>query len=127
MVKILPNLKAWLLPYAYRTGPVWPLGETMLRVRLDPLRKAAGITAWPENGLQHSYRYRAKFGDAARLALEKGHTTTREIFAHYRELVQEHEAEANWKITPAAGDEKVVRLARVPQLGGTAKKLSEGR
>jgi hypothetical protein len=40
------------------------------------------------------------FKDAARLALEMGHTTTAMIFGHYREVVDPLAATAFWKILP---------------------------
>jgi hypothetical protein len=38
--------------------------------------------------------------DAARLALEMGHTDTSMIFGHYRELVRADEAAKYWQIEP---------------------------
>jgi integrase len=102
LVKLTDNLKAWLRPFAAKKGPVWPLGETMWRVKLEPVRKAAQLAVWPENGLRHSFGsyHLAKWNDAAALALQMGHTTTKEIFAHYRELVRPDEAERYWSICP---------------------------
>jgi integrase len=74
------------------------------------VRKAAGITRWPKNGLRHSfasYRY-AKTNDASLVASELGHTTTAMLFNTYRELVSPEEAECYWKISPAVDAEKVV-------------------
>lgn len=116
LVTIQPNLLAWLRPYAARTGYVWsprrglkpgqeakPGGESSWRMCIAPVIKAAGLSKWPQNGLRHSYGsyHLAKFQDAAKLALEMGHTTTKEIFAHYRELVRPEDAESYWKLQPA--------------------------
>ena len=67
-----------------------------------PVRISAGITECPENGLRHSFGsyHLAKHGNANALALEMGHTTTKEIFAHYRELVRPEDAERYWNIRP---------------------------
>ena len=102
LVKIEPNLASWLKPFADRTGRVWRFSEPMWRVRMEPVRAAARITDWPQNGLRHSYGsyHLAKFSDAAKLALEMGHTTTREIFDHYRELVTSDSAIAFWSLRP---------------------------
>jgi integrase/recombinase XerD len=44
--------------------------------QLRAVRKAAGITDWPDNALRHSFAsyHLAHFKDAAALALEMGHT-----------------------------------------------------
>lgn len=111
LVTIQPNLRAWLAPFADRKGPVWPGkkpgahgGESNWRVKLEPVREAAELTEWPENGLRHSFGsyHLAKHGNANALALEMGHTTTKEIFAHYREVVRPDDAERYWNIRPAA-------------------------
>lgn len=111
LVKMADNLREWLRPFAGRSGPVWPGrqpgthgSESNWRAALQPVRSAAGIAQWPENGLRHSFGsyHLAKHGNAAALALEMGHTTTKEIFAHYRELVRPEEAERYWNIRPTA-------------------------
>jgi hypothetical protein len=43
----------------------------------------------------------AHFRDAAKLALELGHTSQKLIFQHYRELVKPAEAAKYWDIRPA--------------------------
>jgi len=115
LVTIQENLKGWLRPFAARTGPVWPLGEAMWRMKMEPVREAAKLTIWPNNGLRHSYGsyHLAKFTNANALALEMGHTTTKEIFAHYRELVRPADAERFWNIRPTVPTENVVPTAAV--------------
>jgi len=119
LVPIQPNLRAWLQPFAERTGPVWPGrkpkthgSEANWRAAMMPVREAAKLSDWPENGLRHSFGtyYLAKFSDAAKLALDMGHTTTKEIFAHYREVVRPEEAEAYWKIMPPPEAHNVILL-----------------
>jgi integrase len=114
LVKIHENLQAWLRPYAARTGQVWPLGEAMWRMKMEPVRVAAEMTEWPTNGLRHSYGsyHLAKFSNANALALEMGHTTTKEIFAHYRELVRPEDAARYWEIKPDV-PENVVAIESV--------------
>jgi len=115
LVQMLPNLRAWLLPYAGFSGKVWKYSESMWRVRLDPVKQAAGVTSWPENGLRHSFGsyHLVQFGDAARLALEMGHTTTKEIFAHYREVVQKEEGQSYWAITPSDENDSILQMEAV--------------
>jgi integrase len=111
LVRILPNLAAWLRPLARTHGPVCPPN---LRRHLLETRTRAGLAEWPANALRHSFAsyHLAKFNDAARLALEMGHTDTSMIFSHYRELVKPADAERYWNIAPAAdGAEKIVTLA----------------
>lgn len=99
LVKIEPNLAAWLTPFVRKSGSVMPPNY---RNKLDATWKKAGLEAWPDNGLRHSYAsyHLAHFKDASRLALELGHGTTQMLFAHYRELVRPEDAERYWKIIP---------------------------
>lgn len=54
---------------------------------------------WPDNALRHSFGsyHLAHFKDAARTALEMGHTTTAMLFAHYRALVTPAAAAEYWE------------------------------
>ena len=100
LVKILPNLTAWLAPLEMTSGPVIPLN---LRWLLADARERAGISCWPSNALRHSYAsyHLAHFNDAAALALQMGHTNTAMIFQHYREVVKPKEAARYWEIVPS--------------------------
>lgn len=100
LVKILPNLAAWLAPLHQKKGSVVPLN---LRWLFVDTRKRAGINKWPSNALRHSYAsyHLAHFKDAAALALEMGHTNTGMIFQHYREVVKPKDAEGYWKVVAA--------------------------
>ena len=111
LIKIRPNLAAWIAPYAKQNGAVPP---STFRVRMDQARSAAGITEWPQNALRHSFAsyHLAHFENAAELALELGHTNAQLIFAHYRQLVEPKDAAHYWNIMPSrAGKEKVVAFA----------------
>jgi integrase len=101
IVPIQPNLATWFRPYASLTGRVVPGGA---RRKLDLVRKAAGLTRWPKNGLRHSFAsYRlAAIHDAPRVAAELGHTSPQMLYSTYRELVHPEEAERYWQIAPAA-------------------------
>jgi integrase len=107
IVPIQPNLIAWLRPHSGLTGQVVPEGA---RGKLERVRKAAGLTIWPKNGLRHSYSsYRlAAIHDAPRVASELGHTTPQLLYNTYRELVLPVEAERYWKIEPTSETGKVV-------------------
>jgi integrase len=112
-VKIKPNLALWLKPYANARGNVTPTGYRKL---LHKARKAAGIKAWPNNALRHSFAsyYLARFNraGAAELALEMGHTNANLVFQHYRQLVKPREAKCYWSIAPAANGQNITQLDR---------------
>jgi integrase len=99
LVKILPNLKAWLQPLAQARGPVAPPN---VRVKLEAASKRAGIKDWPQNGLRHSYGsyHLARFEDAASTALQMGHVGAGVLFRHYREVVTPDAADSYWRILP---------------------------
>jgi integrase len=101
IIPIQPNLAAWLRPYSGMNGCIVPEGA---RKKLDRVRKAARLARWPNNGLRHSFAsYRlAAIHDAARVAVELGHSTSQMLYSTYRELVLPEEAERYWKIAPAA-------------------------
>ncbi|MES2572233.1 MAG: hypothetical protein V4710_19535 [Verrucomicrobiota bacterium] len=99
LIKVLPNLAAWLAPVAKKSGAGTPPNLRKLTLLA---REKAGLPAWPPNALRHSYasHHIAHFSDAAALALEMGHTNTAMIFQHYREVVRPREAARYWKILP---------------------------
>jgi integrase len=102
LVKMEPNLNAWLSPFASRTGALWPKSVGMLHHEIRPLRLAAGRSRWPHNCLRHSFagHHFAKYRDAARLASVLGHNTTKMIFDNYRDLVHPNDAERYFNIFP---------------------------
>ena len=110
LVKILPNLSAWLQLTAKPRGLVAPRN---LRAMLLESRKRAGIESWPANALRHSFasNHIAYFNDAAALALELGHTHTGVIFEHYRQIVKPGDAKRYWEITPSAASSKILQFA----------------
>jgi len=107
IVSIQPNLAAWLRPYSGKTGRVVPQGY---RSSLDLVRKAAGLTQWPSNGLRHSFAsYRlAATSNAAAVAAELGHESSRMLYSTYREVVLPSEAERYWLVRPQAEAGNVV-------------------
>jgi integrase len=70
---------------------------------LEADRTAAGLKKWQSNALRHGFAsyHLAKFKDAAKLALELGHTKQDLLFRHYRELVKPEQAEKYWSTRPA--------------------------
>ena len=105
LIKIQPNLRAWLTPHMKLSGKVPPPNFS---VRMDEARSAAEIHEWPQNALRHSFAsyHLAHFSNAAELALEMGHTNADLIFSSYRELVEPATAKNYWKIMPSGAGEK---------------------
>jgi integrase len=111
LVRMMPNLAAWLEPYRDHHGPI-VLPNHYRQMVQD--RRRAGITTWPSNALRHSYAsyHLAAFRDAPALSLELGHVRPQTVFAHYREVVRPSEAEKFWKIVPAISAEaKIAAIA----------------
>ena len=99
-VKIRENLDAWIRPLAKSSGPVTP---SNYRELFDTARETAKVKDWPQNALRHSFASYslANENDAAKLALELGHTNSNLVFTHYREVVKPKDAEKYWGIRPA--------------------------
>jgi integrase len=114
LIQIAPNLAEWLRPYTGRSGKIFPYSHRWYHLSVDLLRKAIGLTEWPNNGLRHSFAsyHLAKHQNAPQLALEMGHTTPRTIFDNYREVVTPEEAERYWNIRPKRED-NVISMERV--------------
>ena len=110
IVEMQPNLREWLRPYAGMTGPVVPVNA---RKKLTPVRKAARLARWPQNGLRHSFAsYRlAATHDAPRVASELGHTSPKMLYSTYRELVLPEEAQHYWKLVPEDKAENVLSFS----------------
>jgi integrase len=112
LVDISPNLSLWLVSHARPSGPVVPAN---LRALLLESRADAKIETWPPNALRHSFAsyHLAHFKDAAKLALQLGHTHTQIIFQHYRQVVKPAAAERYWQIKPPVTRSKILRFAGV--------------
>jgi integrase len=109
LIQMQPNLAAWLEPYKGRVGRVCPPN---LRKLLEEDRRNGGLKKWPPNALRHSCAsyHLAVFDNAAKLALELGHTSEQLIFRHYRELVRPEQAAKYWAIRPAGPETNVATM-----------------
>jgi integrase len=109
LIRIQANLAAWLAPYGSISGAVVPLNA---RTKIDRVWHTAGLQHWPLNGLRHSFAsYRlAATNDAALIAAELGHTSTKMLYSTYREVVRPEEAERYWKIVPDLEAPNVIAL-----------------
>ena len=113
-VEMSDSLVAWLMPHAETQGPIIPHG---FRPKMEQLRKRAGITKWPDNGLRHSFGsyHVARFQNPNLTALQMGHSTTDMLFKHYRNYrIRKQDAEAYWRLAPTASNGKVVAFSAVP-------------
>lgn len=100
LVTISKNLRAWLQPYAGKTGRVVTPRERKHRITA---MAAAGVKVWPMDVLRHSfasYHLRHHGNDLNLTAQELGHTTTKMLFQHYREAVKPDAARAWWALLP---------------------------
>ena len=92
IVPMLPNLKAWLNPFAKRTGQVWPHSKPYLYESLAAVAVKAKVP-WKSNALRHSFvSYRvADIKNVPQVAFEAGNSPGI-IASNYRELVTEQDA-----------------------------------
>ncbi len=113
LVPILPNLRAWLIPYAKKTGKVWADSERERKRLRNKMLKASGVK-WKDNGLRHSFcSYRlAVTHDAAKTSLEAGNSPQM-IFQHYRELVKPADALEWFSVLPE-GEPAPVVTKKIP-------------
>ncbi len=102
IVDILPNLAAWLKPYAQPTGRIG-VPRCVYQRHLKRILRAANITRWPSNGLRHSFAsyHVACFQDAGCTAAQLGHVgNVAMLYDHYRAIVRREDAERYWAIAP---------------------------
>lgn len=92
LITIQPNLRAWLA----LDGKLGPIGDMTIRAVIR-----ASKVEWHHNVTRHSFvsYHLAQFQNAAKTALEAGHTEQM-LFAHYRELVTQAQATEFWSIKP---------------------------
>jgi integrase len=113
LIKMSANLRAWLAPFAGRTGLVCKVSKQLFHKQTNALAKALGLPGWPNNALRHSFAsyHLAKHQNAAQLALDMGHTSATMIFQNYREIVLPEEADRYWQIFPPVPAENVLQMA----------------
>jgi integrase len=109
------NLKGWLLPFANRSGKLWPLSHLEYYRDLEAARASAGISKWASNALRHSYAscHLAFHQNAAAHALQMGHTSQAMIFSNYRELVSDARCSAAPKCAVPRHGKQESRLGAV--------------
>lgn len=115
LVTIQNNLKAWLRPYKKLSGLVRP-SEQVFRDRLEDARKTAKLKLWPSNACRHSFAsyHLALKQDAAATALQLGHSNTKVLFKHYRELTHPSEAKAYFAIKPKKkAPSNIIRIGKI--------------
>lgn len=109
VIDMMPNLRAWLLPYAARSGRVQP---AKYQARWDELRRQAGLyDHWPHDGLRHSFGtwHYAKFQDLGKTAAQMGHSQPMITRKHYVVRVDPRRADEYWNLAPAVAAPTPVR------------------
>jgi integrase len=114
LIPLSENLAAWLrVAPRIGTGLLWARSSNRYFVAQKLTAARAGMT-WKVNALRHSFiSYRvAKIKDIAAVALEAGNSP-KMIFAHYRELCTEQEADRWFSIIPAQTAANIIQLPGV--------------
>jgi integrase len=77
--------------------------ETAAKQELDAAW--ADLVPWPHDAFRHSYAsyHLAEWPDAAALAMQMGHQTTKMIFSNYRARVKKSDAVLWWGLLPKVG------------------------
>jgi integrase len=112
-IRMEPCLKAWLLPFHGKTGPIFPFTATVFERHVRVACRAADMKSVPINGCRHSFAtyHVAKYEDAERLRAIMGHMSAGMLFANYRaEGVQPEEGERYFNIFPPAPAENIVPM-----------------
>jgi integrase len=112
-IRMEPCLKAWLLPFHGKTGPIFDGSATLFQLYVRAACKAAGMKGAPKNGCRHSFAtfHVAKYEDAEKLRAIMGHMSAGMLFANYRvEGVQQEEGERYFNIFPPAPVPNVVPM-----------------
>lgn len=106
-IPIQPNLRAWLLPYAKKDGPIVPKKTDEIRKLLCRL---TGIK-WIPNGLRKSFiSYRiAQIGDAGKVASEAGNSPG-QIYGRYRKAIPKELGDRWFNIYPPATASNVLDM-----------------
>ena len=123
-VKIEPVLRSWLERVCHDLPATGLLQGSNFRRRFDLARRLAGfqvsseiytanpekypdapkdnLEPWPHDAFRHSYAsyHLAVFEDAAALALQMGHRTTKMIFSNYRARVKKTDGQLWWGMLP---------------------------
>lgn len=95
-VDMSENLIAWLTPYVQKSGRIGFSRRIFRKVR------EAAKVQWPKDVMRHSFGsyLLAHNEDAAKTALQMGHSRTDVLFNHYRNLVKKTAAAEYWAIVP---------------------------
>lgn len=97
-VDLLPACLRHLPPR--QKGPIVPVVENSVIYWRQKMAEAIGFKRWPQNALRHSFAsyHLAAFQDAAKTALQLGHTSPQTTFSNYAETVPRSAARAWWKL-----------------------------
>jgi len=84
-VTLPDNLLEWLAPYRQATGLIIDQSEKTTQGQLPKVRKAAGITKWPQDALRHSFAsyHLALHRNSTLTSAEMGHMTPTLVWSKY--------------------------------------------
>lgn len=105
LVTIGPNLRDWLQRYRLaNTGQQIAPAYGYLVKRMRAIKKAAGVTIWPEDVARHCFAsaHLALHSDIQKTCLELGHTSPQMLFSYYRNLMNATQAAHYFAIRPGA-------------------------
>jgi len=112
LVDVSDNLALWLLSHQKESGPIWPYrSRTTLIRKLDKVMESSKVKV-PYNAGRHAFAtyHLAHHQDAARTALQMGHTGQDLLLSTYRGLATRKVATEYWDIKPKAADDKIIVL-----------------
>jgi hypothetical protein len=98
LIEVPENLKAWLSPFARKSGSVMP--RKKLQLAFENATKAAGIVPWPQNGLRHSFCSYAVALKGFEWTSTQADHSVQMLRKHYWEVVDRETAERYWAIRP---------------------------
>ena len=107
-IDLSDNAKSWLETFMARAGiqrgrTVGDMTESGLRGHRIANWKAAGVTAWPQQGMRHTYcsNWLAVHKDVNKLVLQSGHDSADTMWRHYHRGTTEADGNQFWAILPS--------------------------
>lgn len=111
-IDITDNLAAWLKPHVQQTGKLIE-DANRFRTLWEKARKDAGLYAgWPSDGTRNSFvsYHVALHGDEYKTCAQSGHDIAT-LRKHYKDLVDQEDAEAYFGIMPTNKASQVIKIA----------------
>lgn len=108
VIELEPIVVAWMRAAGWREEMMdgeGPLVPSNLKDLWPRFWRMAGLHAWPDNGLRHTFAsmHYAFHQDETKLQAILGHESDDVLFTNYRALKRRSEAEKFWKLRPRKG------------------------